>query len=157
MIAKPILDPAYWKKRLEDCRELHHSVYVCTNDQWREIEQRHTQEIAAVLNPYDHVLDLGCAYGRLLNMLPETWLGDYVGVDLSPDFIELAKHIHPHRTFVVSEFSEFLDSCPDKAFDIAILISIKGMTISQVGELAWNSIESRLNRVCKKQLILEYT
>src|SRR5688572_5696278 len=98
-MTQPILDPQYWKERLEQAQRghLHHAVFRCPLDRWQRIEARHSEILARLIGPTDSVLDAGCGYGRLLDLLPATWRGGYLGVDLSPDLIRLAECRLPER------------------------------------------------------------
>lgn len=158
-MAFPIYDVAFWRERLANAKEMgeiHRSVYHCSLGQWEEIENQHRKILADYIKPNDSILDAGCGYGRLINLLPESWLGDYRGVDLSEDFISLAKDIFPQREdqFQVAN----LNNLPfdHKQFDWAICVSIKQMVVGNKGENDWRFISNELHRVVKKVLILEY-
>jgi SAM-dependent methyltransferase len=53
------------------------------------------------------VLDVGCGFGDLYEYLCRNGIDvDYTGVDLCPDFIEIARHRHPDATFIAADFEE---------------------------------------------------
>ena len=118
-----------------------------------EIEAKHRKILAETLKPRHSILDAGCAWGRLLDLLPEWWDGRYLGVDLSPDFVKLAQKEHPTREFVVGNLAAI--DLPDR-FDLAVLISIRPMIRRNLGDEAWNVMEANLKRHAKKVLYLEY-
>lgn len=148
----PVDTVEFWKKRIEDSKkygDIHHSVYISNNTLWKKIEEAHKE----ILAPYrdKKVLDAGCGYGR-----SSQWFSPsgYVGVDLSPNFIGLAKTNYPLHKFECFK----LEHLPyeDKEFDMAFCISIKGMVVGNLGISAWEAVEKELLRVAKEVLILEY-
>lgn len=155
-MTEPILQTSYWKSRLEKAPgdAFHHAIYRCPLETWLKIEHRHRALLKEVIQPHDAILDAGCAWGRLLTLLPATWRGAYLGVDLSPDFIDLARQQHPERLFEVMD----LRTMPTVhgIYDWAIMISIKPMIQRNCGDDVWLEAEKELKRVCKKLLFLEY-
>ncbi len=155
-MVEPISDPAYWKRRLETASELHHSVFRCPLDRWRRIEAKHRQILAKWIGQTDAVLDAGCGYGRLLDLLPPTWTGPYVGVDLSPDMIARARQREAAgRSFYVADLRH-LRFLQDGFFDWAILISVRPMVLRNLGEEEWQKMEAEIRRVARRLLYLEY-
>jgi SAM-dependent methyltransferase len=63
------------------------------------------QLMSPVLGPETKLLDLGCGYGRLCTVVPPA---QYLGVDLNPHAVALAKKNNPEYTFeeidVVQEY-----------------------------------------------------
>jgi SAM-dependent methyltransferase len=167
-MTEPILNPLYWKERLQEGLKthLHWSVYKVGVQHWKEAEEAHKGILRRRVREGESILDVGCGYGRLLSLLS----GDYrkyyyVGVDLSPDFIELAKKTYPEMEsrFIVKPILEVLDDMhdytnPDHAFkfDWGILISFRPMIIRYLGADYWNTIHEGLKKNCKKLLFLEY-
>jgi hypothetical protein len=96
------------------------------------------------------VLDAGCGYGRW-----SVLFDNYVGVDFSPDFIELAKKEYPNKTFIQGD----LKALPfkDGEFDSAFCVSIKQMIEGNLGKDVWLEMEKEILRVSKKLVVLEYT
>ena len=171
---KPIYDPEYWSNRLahaERRKEQHRSIYECTLPEWRAIEQNHKGILDRLMLPHESVLDAGCGYGRLLSLMPRMWSGDYVGIDLSPDFIKLAMEHHPDRNFICAPMETALpalekdirlyvgavaDSKTQPKFDWCVMISIRQMIIANVGTEAWDEIVTLLRPVARRLLVLEY-
>lgn len=53
------------------------------------------------------VLDVGCGFGDLYEYLRRNGIDvDYTGVDLSQDFVEIARQRHPDATFIAADFEE---------------------------------------------------
>jgi SAM-dependent methyltransferase len=156
-MTEPISDPAYWARRLRNVQEadLHMSVFKCPPDRWRRIEARHRAILAEHVRPSESVLDAGCGYGRLPTLLPDGWFGDYLGVDLCPDFIDLARKTHPLRRFMVCDLRE-LHLKGLGVFDWCLLVSVKHMVIRNQGEAVWLEMETKLRTVARRLLFLEY-
>lgn len=163
---EPILEPSYWQRRLEQAQaagQLHLSIFRCPLERWLRIEARHREVLARLIGPADSVLDAGCGYGRLLDLLPEGF-GDnlhnsYLGVDLSPDLIEVAlrtRGISRRRHFQVADLRQLPPESDRWRFDWAILISVRPMVRRNCGEEVWQQMESELKRVAKRLLFLEY-
>ena len=154
-MTEPILEPSYWKERIEKAQETHHSVFLCGINRWNNICKEHRAILHRTIGPSDSVLDAGCAYGRLLDLMPRAWHGDYHGIDLSPDFIEKAKRSYPEREFTVGDLRD-LSRFSDKQFKWGILVSIRPMVKRNLGNDEWSKMESELTRVCENLLYLEY-
>jgi len=154
-VIKPILDPEFWRKRLQEADERHHALYVCQKENWDSTAECHRMELAQTIKPNETVLDAGCGWGRLLDLMPANWTGDYLGIDLSPDFIDLARKEHPSKTFVVGDIRNI--PAFTQQYDWAVLISIKFMVIRNLGQEFWDQCEVELRRVAKELLFLEYT
>lgn len=117
-----------------------------------KIDPVHRVIIEKEIKPIDKVLDIGCGYGRTAH-----WFKDeqYTGIDFVPEFIEIAKELHPNKIFQVMDVRQ-LFPFKDKSFDWGVLISMKGMIIREMGQEVWDGIQKELSRICKKLLILEY-
>ena len=94
-------------------KPLHHAIYKCGNaDDWQRIESQHRRVLAQYVLPNDSVLDVGCGWGRLAYLLPTTWRGDYLGIDITPEFLSIAQQNHPDLDFArcdVSNVSQFME------------------------------------------------
>lgn len=153
---RPIDNPKFWAQRLKDTssNDRHHAVFVCTNAMWEQINERHRVALANHVRPTDKVLDLGCGWGRLLDLLPPH--ASYTGIDLCPDFIAMARMERPGHQFHCGRFLEVLPPMQDKAYDVGILVSIRGMILRELGEEAWEKNLEQMSRVCRRLLFLEY-
>lgn len=149
---KPIDKTSFWKDRLILAKKqgyIHYSVYLANPTLWKTICDTHAEIIRKEIKISDRVLDIGCGYGRM-----SPWFADYLGIDFSPDFIEEAKRLYPHKRFEVQNINKL--PYITREFDVGIAISMKNMIISNLGNEAWKKVERELKRVCKKVLILEY-
>ena len=152
---EPILDPRYWRKRLDTAGEEHHAVFKCPLDRWRRIEEKHRRILATTILDHHSVLDAGCGWGRLLSLMPSTWDGTYVGVDLSTDFITKAAGRYPGRMFMVADLRQ-LPLGVIQIFDWAVLVSVRPMVKRNIGESQWDIMEKGLRAVANRLLYLEY-
>ncbi len=158
-MSRPIADLGFWKSRLERAlggsTPLHHAVYICPTDQWERIEQKHRQLLAKYIGPNESVIDCGCGYGRLPNMMPAQWQSRYLGVDFSPELIDLARQRNPDRLFVICNLLD-LGNVIRQRFDWAVLTSIRPMVQRELGGDVWAAMEKQIRSVADKLLYLEY-
>ena len=66
------------------------------------------------------ILEIGCGPGSIVGYLPPS---DYLGFDLSPEYIELAKRRFPKARFVCERVSEF-SLAKEQSFDMVLAIGI---------------------------------
>lgn len=162
-MSEPILDQMYWKERLLRYRnnELHRAIFKCPLETWQKVEAKHKEILAKHISPSDSILDCGCGWGRLLTLMPSTWLGHYIGVDLSPDFVKLGRELYPDRAprFFVGDLRELgwlNQPIRVRKFSWAILISIRPMVIRNLFQEVWDQMEKQIRSVADKLLYLEY-
>ena len=169
-----VSNPAYWKRRIETCpsNERHMSIYRTTKQNWIDIENNHKHILEQIIKPNESIIDCACGWGRLLSLLPKDWKGEYVGIDISPDFIRQAKLEYPryaHSCYVGDlrdDLSRYILPLPTtdthchsispRKLDWAILISIKPMIIRNMGMDVWNSMYNNIKKVADNILYLEY-
>lgn len=154
-----VFDPEFWRVRIEDSQGQINKAVLYTNPwAFAEIEAVHKAILADYIKPADSILDVGCAYGRLLGMMPVGWQGDYLGIDISPDFVELAYQQHPRNAFCVMDFRHALHGA-NKAnggypFDWAVCIGIKEMILKYASEHEWLCVLYNLQQVSNAVLVL---
>jgi len=149
-MSKPVNKEDFWKERIENAKRSreHYSVYITSEEDWNHLNKVHERILKTECT--GKVLDAGCGYGRSSELFD-----NYVGVDFSPDFIEIAKAKYPNKTFIQSKLEQL--PFKDNEFDVAFCVSVKHMVVGNQGQEAWDIIEKELQRVAKKVLILEYT
>ena len=154
---EPILSESYWRDRLavQGKDERHKAIFITPKSNWDAIAEAHRKILAQHIHPEHTVLDAGCAWGRLLDLMPADWRGYYLGVDLSPDFVDLAKREHPGKPFRVADLRQ-MPFLLDDTFDWCILISIRPMVKRNLGNEAWDEMEKELKRVTRNLLFMEY-
>lgn len=140
----------FWQQRIKEAQKKHHIVYYTTDDDWSLIQEKHREIIRK--EGQGKILDAGCGYGRLAEFITSE---QYVGVDFSPDLIELAKKEYPQHVFVVADIAKL--PFQDKEFDVCFCASIRHMVISNSGKRVWNRMQKEMQRVAKKVIVLEYT
>ena len=150
-MSKPVDQLDFWKKRIEQAEDIHHSVFLVDTVEWQKISAAHKEIIQKLVS--GRVLDAGCGYGRASDWFWYTE-NSYLGVDFSPDFIQKAKEIYPERSFEVQDLTAL--PYPDQSFDWSFCISIKKMVQANLGEERWGLMEKELKRVSKNLLVLEY-
>lgn len=154
---EPVMDPGYWKYRLQHCGgELHRTIFNGSIDQFSPLQQEHKRYLRKAIGPNDSVFDAGCGYGRILDLLPAHWVGDYIGVDVSPDLIATARLLHPEtktprREFFVMDLSvPLLRRKMDEPYDHVIACSLRPMILRNCGEEVWARIEANLLKIGKQ-------
>lgn len=81
--------------------------------------------------PAGRVLDVGCGAGDLLEAL-DGW--DYIGVDASPDMIELARQRYPRTRFVQADLRDL----PDEQVDAIVAVGeVLNYAIDLPGLIEW--------------------
>ena len=132
-----------------------HLAVWCSPRRWLlHHSRRHALILEKLIEPHHSVLDAGCGYGRLLEIMPSSWKGYYLGVDLCPEFIDLARRRHPGREFMVADLRDL--SAVRRRFDWAVLVSIKYTLIGNAGEVVWQQAEDEIKRVADRLLFLEW-
>jgi SAM-dependent methyltransferase len=66
------------------------------------------------------ILEIGCGPGTIVSYLPPS---DYLGFDLSPEYIELAKRRFPKARFVCERVSQF-SLAKEQTFDVVLALGI---------------------------------
>lgn len=66
------------------------------------------------------ILEIGCGPGSIVGHLPPS---DYLGFDLSPEYIELAKKRFPNARFVCERVSQ-ISLAKESSFDVVLALAI---------------------------------
>jgi SAM-dependent methyltransferase len=84
----------------------------------------------------ESIVDVGCGFGDLLSFLRERgWAGNYWGIDLIPEFIDIARQRHREDRLGHFECSNLIDATvPDADWVVALGIFNHGL---QTGNLAF--------------------
>jgi cyclopropane fatty-acyl-phospholipid synthase-like methyltransferase len=70
--------------------------------------------------PGMRILEIGCGPGTIVSYLPPS---DYLGFDLSPEYIELARRRFPKAQFVCERVSQF-SLAKEQSFDLVLALGI---------------------------------
>ena len=66
------------------------------------------------------ILEIGCGPGTIVSYLPPS---DYLGFDLSPAYVEMARRRYPKARFVCERVSEF-SLAKEQSFDVVLAVGI---------------------------------
>ena len=152
----PVDDPAFWKDRLLNVvargEDLHKAVWNTDHSSWVANNEECRRILTGLLPRGCRLLDAGCGLGGLVPYLPQEVA--YTGVDLSPEFLELARLRYPTRTFVLAR----LDSLPfpEGHFEVAVVRSVKKMVVDNLGRQHWEPLQHEILRVADRMVVLEY-
>lgn len=160
---EPVDSPDYWRKKLSSCKgELHRVMFEGSIEYISRQEMGFRVQLEKQVGPEDSVLDCGCGYGRLLYLLPHGWRGRYVGVDVSPDFINLAKSLHPDRVecFLEGDLRHldkllFAQVNGRKQFDVAVVAWVRSMVERHLGAGEWRKMEEQITKYADRVIYLE--
>lgn len=151
-------DINYWKQRIKyaSTNDLHKSVFHCPLETWQAIEAKHRDILSHHTRVYTNILDCGCGYGRILNLMPKSWEGDYLGIDFSPDFINLCHKNHPTFAFLKANLTALPEWIRRNHFNLAIVSSIRPMVLRNSGQECWSIMEEQIRLLVPNILYLEY-
>jgi SAM-dependent methyltransferase len=99
------------------------------------------------------VLDVGCGFGDLYEYLCRNGIDvDYTGVDLCPDFVEMARKQHPQAKFVAADFEE---AAFDGEFDWAFESGVFNYKVS--GHETWlRNMVRKMFRSVRKGIAIDF-
>lgn len=161
MIEKPtgrVTDPGFWRRRILWAAAAGKSIssviwdtdpatWEAMNAETRRILKRHLQA-------GEKVLDVGCGFGGLVPLLPKGV--HYLGIDVSPELVEVARLRYPDFSFRVESARAFAASAAPKSVSWAVCRSVRKMLIREEGEDYWGRVLADLVRTAHQVLILEY-
>lgn len=153
----PVNDAAFWKMRLYQAhasgRGLHTAIYDTDPNNWNEIQNVSCGIVRRHMCNTWSVIDVGCGFGALSDLVPPE--SKYLGIDISPDLIEIAKLRYPDKAFQVVDISNRTEF-EDRQFDIAICRSVKDMIINNLDRSVWNAMLKEMRRISRYTLLMEY-
>ncbi len=83
-------------------------------------------EVIVLVNEYvqprvgARILEIGCGPGTVVSCLPPS---DYLGFDLSPEYVEMARRRFPKARFVCERVSEF-SLAKEQSFDVVLAFGV---------------------------------
>jgi SAM-dependent methyltransferase len=99
------------------------------------------------------ILDVGCGFGDLYGYIYDKQIkADYTGVDINPDFIKIAREVHPEAKFILADFEE--DSIYGD-YDWAIAAGIFTIKISNNEEFIKNTL-TKMFKKCNKGFAADF-
>lgn len=157
----PVDTTAFWRRRIFESiatgKMLHQIILDDNYLLWQRIQAESSVILKKYIKEGARVLDAGCGYGALVDAFDEARLVvNYVGLDISPDLIELARYRYPRTncTFLVGDIHDL--PFESEYFDWVVTRSVRGMIRENIGEDSWNKMEAEINRVGKRILRIEY-
>lgn len=153
---EPVDRPDYWRERISRCKgELHRVMFEGSLSLVSRMEYEDRLVLEKAVTPDTSILDCGCGYGRLLYLLPGWWRGSYVGVDISPEFLNLARTFHPGRTFLQMDLRD-LRGLDDQGvtYDLGVVSWVKNMIEVHLGAQVWRKMELEIRKRTKDVLFL---
>ena len=104
-----------------------------------------SDKIVELIKPNKKILDVGCGAGILYNHLPPEIQQAYVGVDFTPEFIELCRTRYPQGKWRVEDARNF--NLPDNSFYIVNTTNV----LQHIND--WKKAANELIRVSSKYII----
>ena len=111
----------------------------------RETQERRMAVLCEIgVGKHSKVLDFGCGTGQMLSYLQRTldFEGKYVGYDISPDAVALARSIHPAGRF---EVRNILEEPVEEKFDYVLVSGVFNNLVSD-NRAFFEAISRRLMR-----------
>lgn len=150
-----VLEPSYWQARLAGCEgEAHRAIFAGSAGQYEwEAALMREEVLAAGIGPDDSILDVGCGFGVLVGWLEATgWRGGYLGVDVTPEFVAMARARHPGREFAVGDARLLAGVVGRRRFDWAVAVWLKSMVLKHAGHEVWGGVEAQM-RACARRVL----
>lgn len=154
---KPVDDPWFWRRRIYSTLirsgRVHEAVCHVNAATWQSIQEETGRILSKYLPRNGTLLDAGCGCGDVFALLPSS--ARYIGVDLSPDFIEIAKLRYPFVRFEVAALDD-LGLFDDDVFDLAVGRSVEGTVGGNMPDGYWDRCVAEVLRVAKRFLLIDY-
>jgi SAM-dependent methyltransferase len=153
---EPVMSPDYWAERLRQSDgEVHRAIFAGALGQYQEaVAEMRAEVLAARIGPRDSVLDVGCGFGVLPGWLAEAgWSGGYLGVDVCPEFVALARAARPGLEFAVGDARRLAEVAGVRRFDWAVAVWLREMVRKNVGPAAWEEVEAQM-RLCAGRILV---
>ena len=152
----PVNTQSFWRTRinrtLAQCRSIHTVIFDTDDGNWQLQQDQTRQLLPRYVKSGESFLDAGCGIGMMWECVPAKV--QYHGVDISPDLIEIARMRVPNVRFDVEDLRRL--PFADKQFDIAVCRAMREMTINNFGLDEWSLLQTEIQRVSKRLLIVEY-
>ncbi len=146
--------PNFWRDRILKLggSDVHKILYDVTKQEWDTIQNLTKKIIAENLKEGEILLDVGCGYGAVCEVLGPTV--KYLGVDVSQDMLKLARKRNPNREFLEADVSVDLKNYPNNHFGMCLVRSV--VSAFECGNIL-DSAQRELSRLCKVVIRQEYT
>ena len=151
----------FWRKRIWEVvasgLELHQIIYRTDIGNWVRIQNNTSRLLRNVLPASCRLLDAGCGYGALYEMVhaaPHFSGVQYTGLDLSEDLIGIAKLRYPDAAFEQCRLEDAM--YPENHFDFTVFRSVEGMLHDNGHSAAWSIALDNVKRMSKNIILIEY-
>jgi len=99
------------------------------------------------------ILDVGCGFGDLYGFLVKNGLDiDYLGIDINPNLIKIAKDSHPMARFIVKDILDMKEKC---SFDYVLASGLFEFKLKNQ-EVVLNDMIRKMFVVCKKGFAADF-
>lgn len=138
--------PKFWKDRLDRLKNPLDALQE-GGVNWELVAEKQKEIFKKYIS--GKVLDAGCGIGRTIPLMPEGV--DYTGIDISPDFIKIAKKEYLTHKLMVGDARK--TKFKDKEFDWAILSGMGGYPENPPSDF-WNQVSGEMRRVSSHLIVL---
>jgi ubiquinone/menaquinone biosynthesis C-methylase UbiE len=107
----------------------------------------------SLVNSENTILDYGCGYGRIMEVLYKRGFSNIQGIDISEDMIKRASELLPFLQFDICDCSEKLPF-DDNSFDVVIIVDV---IVSIIEDAVQDTIFKEISRCLKKNGIIFIT
>lgn len=152
--------PEFYEDRIKDSIRaglIHQSVYHCSLDEWQRIQDYTRQVLDGHISKCETLLDVGCAYGSLIECLDDINPILYLGIDRSPDFIRIARALYPECTYSFRQHEMNGERLFSEKYDWAILREMTSHYRGKLKEIQKDKIVQSARQVADRVLILNYS
>lgn len=150
--------PGFWAARINSQRKenlpLHQIIYRTSGHDWGKIQNSTRKILQRHMKDHQKILDVGCGIGSVYEALPSKNI-DYLGIDLSPELIEVARKSYPEGEFKVGDILVETQNYSDKYFEVVVLRNVES-AIRYLGEGVLANLKKELLRISNNLIIQEY-
>lgn len=151
----------FWRTRIWEVvasgLELHQIIFRTDIRNWNTIQQDTAKLLRGILPASCRLLDAGCGYGALyeiLHAVPHFAGVQYIGLDLSEDLIGIAKLRYPNAVFKQCRLEDA--DYPADHFDYTVFRSVEGMLHDNGHSTSWTIAFDNVRRMSKNIILIEY-
>jgi SAM-dependent methyltransferase len=133
---------AVYRKRIEKYGMSGQTMFYLDEAQHQTKVAQFAILLHELMQPQDHLLDIGCGYGSLVPLLPPC---QYTGIDLVPEFVAYAQSRYNVLEFLVVDLAD-CHGVYDWCALVGVVNSVKNP--EQLIKLAWNK--------CRKGMLVDF-
>lgn len=145
---KPSYDPEYWSKNAKPYADL---KLKQVEDAVKKDQVFYPEILMLLSRTYeagDRILDVGCCGGHYWPLVKtEVGDADYTGIDVTPEYIEVARKTYPEKKWIVGDCRDL--PFPDKSFDHVLCLFL----LLHLDQEGMRKTVDELIRVARKQVL----